>query len=109
MPIVNSIPSDVSGIQMWLDLPDSRFKLIAEQDTGSAAHDITVNLTKIAGANGVGLYSAILRPNMYGTNPYTGENDTINSISDILLLNDEAHEVQFDGNTLGAMTIQTNR
>jgi hypothetical protein len=108
-PILSLDSSHLIGIQISMNLTGNRTQLVAAQLTAKGMeHAVDVNLTKqMDFHNGKYMYDATFSSPINGTNPFTGKPDNVNSITHLMLRNNEMRGILLNG-TIGKATITNN-
>jgi hypothetical protein len=82
------------------------FVIVAQITDNGVQHAVILDLKKTAsGIPGETLYHTDLGQKITGTNPFTGNVDTISHITDLLLYNNNRSSVQFNDDSQLTMTI----
>ena len=102
-------PFHMIEVQVFLNLSNNRAQLVAAQYTERGVeHAVVINLTKVNNiGNGDSVYRAKFGPSLTGTNPFTGQPDTVNSITSLFLRNNDVRDIEFKSDVLGNMTVVT--
>ena len=106
-PLADVAPFRIIGGHVSLNSPSSNVYVIVAQITDNGVqHAVIVDLKKTAsGIPGETLYHTDLGQTITGTNPFTGKADTISTITDLLLYNNNKSTVQFNDDSELTMTI----
>ena len=106
-PLADVAPFRIIGGHVSLNSPSPNVYVIVAQITDNGVqHAVIVDLKKTAsGIPGETLYHTDLGQTITGTNPFTGKGDTISTITDLLLYNNNKTTVQFNDDSELTMTI----
>jgi len=106
-PLADVAPFRIIGGHVSLNSPSANVYVIVAQITDNGVqHAVIVDLKKTAvGIPGETLYHTDLGQTISGTNPFTRKEDTISTITDLLLYNNNKSTVQFNDDSELTMTI----
>ena len=96
-------------IHVLLNLPNNETTLVASSlnNTG-IEHAVLVPLVKVPGT-GKSLYHADFDGSVNGTNPFTGNQDSVSEVTDLMLRNPSQSPLNFDDQHGGTITLVLSR
>jgi hypothetical protein len=108
MPLVSEGTTSISQAHVLLNAPTSTGLQLVVAQIGSSGvlHAVTVNFVKVIGVgSNESLYQANVAGSVSGTNPFTGQADTVSNITDLMLRNSAAQTIMFANDDTVAISV----
>jgi hypothetical protein len=108
MPLVSEGTTSISQAHILLNAPASTGLQLVVAQIGSSGvlHAVTVNFVKVVGVgSNESLYQANVSGSVSGTNPFTGQADTVSNITDLMLRNSAAQTIMFANDDTAAISV----